>query len=158
MKKEKFDRKRQAIIDYEEKVLREAQNVIEPMKKPLADIGLKITTQLSWNYFGDEKSFTDRIPFKDLYTCLLNIGICKEQDNSFDIDLEHVCFMFSITQIYRSVWTGVRQFRMYPIIDLLEKVALSYKEVLSKGYDNVVSELREEAIKENERYNRNKHM
>jgi len=139
MKKKKFEKKCQELIEHEERLLKEAEELIKPMEEPLIKMGLKARAFLVWNYGGEVNGKFVRIKIRDNYLCYLVIGICKIESNEKDLDLKALTVTSLITYVHRSIFLRIYKFDKVGLEDIFERFMRVYNEVLTDGYGKTLA-------------------
>ena len=139
MNKKKFQKKGQELAEYEDEVLKQAKNFFDEEKqRELEKRGLKGCAYLFWFYREDireDETILERIPFTDSYTCHLYITICKKEDDPYDLDLESVSIIQTITMIGRPIFFPVLRFKKFDVSDCMKEFAQYYDSVIENGYE-----------------------
>lgn len=145
MNQEKFRKKTEELVEYEEQVLRQAQEFWEGKQEELEKLGLKGCSQLFWLDFesGNDDIPMTRIPFKKGYTCQLSMQICKKEDDPFDPDLECVSDIQRITMICEGAFASQLKFDKFDAQEYIKCFQETYESVLKNGYEATFASLTE---------------
>lgn len=135
MNKGKFEIKCNNLMSYENEMLEKAITLLKDKNEKLHKLGLKCHTCLFWNYFGEDTINFTRIKFKENYTCQLYIVICKESDDPYDINLEAIGLIYTITALRKGLFIPIYKFEKNSIDGFDKTFNNLYKKVFEIGYD-----------------------
>ena len=135
MNKNKFKIKCNDLLVYENEMLEKAKTLLQDKNEKLHQLGLKCHTCLFWNYFGEETIHFTRINFKENYSCQLYIVICKECDNPYDINLQAIGLIYTITVLRKGLFIPNYKFEKNIIKDFDKTFINLYDKVFEIGYD-----------------------
>lgn len=135
MNKEKFKRKCENLLSYENEILDKAKILLKDKNEKLQKLGLKCCAYLFGNYFGENKIHFNRIKFNENYTCQLYIVICKEEDNPYDENLEAIGLIYTITVLRKGLFLPIYKFEKNNIDGFDETFNSLYEKVFEIGYE-----------------------
>lgn len=142
MKNKKLQEKYNKLIEHENKSLALTKDFIEQKRQSLQQLGLDIHAYLLWNHFAEDDNFFERIDFCVGYVCVLVVKIFKQGEDPTDVDAENIGLFYALSYVTKTFFLNRTKPVILPIDDLNNEINKTYNEVLEKGYDAALAELK----------------
>ena len=137
--------------EYEEHTFNYVKERFAKYETALANLDLALDIDLAWYYQQEDEDMRfSRIDFKDGYICVIDIVIRRKEEPKHDLDLICINYIHPISRVGRTILRylfglGISCSKVPPkmLKEFLDAAEDAVKNVLSKGYEAVLEEIRE---------------